>query len=306
MTKAKRIRLAAAVAAAQEGYRASKSPLAFSILGQQLKMLRDEEKLLSASLQRLKAERKLAEMRESYELVKESFAVSMRAREEAAVDARVDEAVSSVDAGGYRADALLSDDAPSQLPEGNGGDNGNGSSTRKDMDGLHEEMMATVVDGDLLGLPATADAEAAGGHVRGAPASTATGAGGGKPKRAARAGKRPRATTTATATATAAARTASPKKRAGAASTAAKEEKATTRKKPDSPSAKTRKGSAKVCGGKQKATRKATAAGVKPKPKTAPNPKKAGTPAKLNRGKKKGAAQSTNSGKRKAKAKTGK
>eukprot|EP00796_Vickermania_ingenoplastis_P011994 gene11995-8265_t len=146
MSKARRARLAAAVALAERQYNAEPSPGAALIHSERLQELRAEEALLAASLQRLQAERELATARHECERDLETFRRGVAEREEV---------VAHLIAEGH-APKLA---APSDVEE---------ASPEPAELGAVEEKGAphTAHSPSPLGIPATCDAEAAAAAAR--------------------------------------------------------------------------------------------------------------------------------------------
>ncbi|CAJ1006115.1 hypothetical protein Q4I28_001431 [Leishmania naiffi] len=145
ITKARRIRLASAASQAAEVLQAVGSPATALLLSQRVQQLQAEEALLSASLQRLKAERNLATVRHTCGEELNNYRHGVQQREQRVVRA-------AMTAGMPSQDAVVSYSQES------------GGSARGD-------TLQTLVEADLLGMPATADAEAAAAARKAGPRS---------------------------------------------------------------------------------------------------------------------------------------
>ncbi|KAI5690726.1 hypothetical protein MNV84_01154 [Leishmania braziliensis] len=145
ITKARRIRLASAASQAAEVLQAVGSPATALLLSQRVQQLHAEEALLNASLQRLKAERNLATVRHTCGEELNNYRHGVQQREQRVVRA-------AMTAGMPSQDAVVSYSQES------------GGSARGD-------TLQTLVEADLLGMPATADAEAAAAARKAGPRS---------------------------------------------------------------------------------------------------------------------------------------
>ncbi|XQJ25111.1 histone h1-like protein [Leishmania guyanensis] len=145
ITKARRIRLASAASQAAEVLQAVSSPATALLLSQRVQQLQAEEALLNASLQRLKAERNLATVRHTCGEELNNYRHGVQQREQRVVRA-------AMTAGMPSQDAVVSYSQES------------GGSARGD-------TLQTLVEADLLGMPATADAEAAAAARKAGPRS---------------------------------------------------------------------------------------------------------------------------------------
>ncbi|TPP42849.1 hypothetical protein CGC20_8070 [Leishmania donovani] len=135
ITKARRIRLASAASQAAEVLQSVGSPATALLLSQRVQQLQAEEALLNASLQRLKAERDLATVRHTCGEELDNYRRGVQQREQQVVRA-------AMTAGTRSQDPVVS------YSQESGGSAGG-------------DTLQTVVEADLLGMPATADAEAA-------------------------------------------------------------------------------------------------------------------------------------------------
>lgn len=135
ITKARRIRLASAASQAAEVLQSVGSPATALLLSQRVQQLQAEEALLNASLQRLKAERDLATVQHTCGEELDNYRRGVQQREQQVVRA-------AITAGTRSQDPLVS------YSQESGGSAGG-------------DTLQTVVEADLLGMPATADAEAA-------------------------------------------------------------------------------------------------------------------------------------------------
>ncbi|KAG5486074.1 hypothetical protein LSCM4_06781 [Leishmania orientalis] len=135
ITKARRIRLASAASQAAEVLQAVGSPATALILSQRVQQLQAEEALLNASLQRLKAERDLATVRHTCGEELNNYRRGVQQREQLVVRA-------AMNGGTHSEDPVVS------YSQESGGVAGG-------------DTLQTLVEADLLGMPATADAEAA-------------------------------------------------------------------------------------------------------------------------------------------------
>ncbi|KPI88428.1 histone h1-like protein [Leptomonas seymouri] len=162
ITKARRIRLAAAASQAAEVLQAVGTPATALLHSQRVEQLQAEEALLNASLQRLKAERDLAKVRHSYDEELQNFQRGVQERERDVLLAscpkkRKREASSAQTAAMSRPDPIV-------------------SYTQESGGGLGEAELGVMPAGDLLGMAATADAEAATAAARTASKKTITAA----------------------------------------------------------------------------------------------------------------------------------
>ncbi|KAG5506631.1 hypothetical protein JIQ42_06883 [Leishmania sp. Namibia] len=135
ITKARRIRLASAASQAAEVLQAVGSPATALLLSQRVQQLQAEEALLNASLQRLKAERDLATVRHTCGEELNNYRRGVQQREHLVVRA-------AMNGGTHSEDPVVS------YSQESGGVAGG-------------DTLQTLVGADLLGMPATADAEAA-------------------------------------------------------------------------------------------------------------------------------------------------
>ncbi|KAG5511067.1 hypothetical protein GH5_07273 [Leishmania sp. Ghana 2012 LV757] len=135
ITKARRIRLASAASQAAEVLQTVGSPATALILSQRVQQLQAEEALLNASLQRLKAERDLATVRHTCGEELNNYRRGVQQREQLVVRA-------AMNGGTHSEDPVVS------YSQESGGVAGG-------------DTLQTLVEADLLGMPATADAEAA-------------------------------------------------------------------------------------------------------------------------------------------------
>jgi hypothetical protein len=150
ITKARRIRLAAAASQAAEVLQSVSTPATALLHSQRVQQLQAEEALLNASLQRLKAERDLAKVRHTCDEELHNFRRGVEQRERAVLDAANPKnhrrasgsAVSSQTTVSTKPDPVVS------YSQESGG-------------GVGEAELGEMVEGDLLGMSATADAEAA-------------------------------------------------------------------------------------------------------------------------------------------------
>ncbi|CAJ1017925.1 hypothetical protein, conserved [Leishmania lindenbergi] len=145
ITKARRIRLASAASQAAEVLQAVGSPATALLLSQRVQQLQAEEALLNASLQRLKAERNLATVRHTCGEELNNYRHGVQQREQRVVRA-------AMTAGMPSQDPVVSYSQES------------GGSARGD-------TLQTLVEADLLGMPATADAESAAAARKAGPRS---------------------------------------------------------------------------------------------------------------------------------------
>lgn len=136
ITKARRIRLASAASQAADVLQSVGSPATALLLSQRVQQLQAEEALLNASLQRLKAERDLATVRHTCGEELSNYRRGVQQREQQVVRA-------AMTVGTRSQDPVVS------YSQESGGSAGGG------------DTLQTVVEADLLGMPATADAEAA-------------------------------------------------------------------------------------------------------------------------------------------------
>ncbi|KAG5484631.1 hypothetical protein CUR178_07222 [Leishmania enriettii] len=135
ITKARRIRLASAASQAAEVLQAVGSPATALVLSQRVQQLHAEEALLNASLQRLKAERDLATVRHTCGEELNNYRRGVQQREQLVVRA-------AMNGGTHSEDPVVS------YSQESGGVAGG-------------DTLQTLAEADLLGMSATADAEAA-------------------------------------------------------------------------------------------------------------------------------------------------
>lgn len=150
ITKARRIRLAAAASQAAEVLQAVGSPATALLHSQRVQQLQAEEALLNASLQRLKAERDLAKVRHTYDEERQNFQRGVEQRERDVLLATHPRRGKKGSAQVAAAAITKPDPMVSYSQESGGG-----------VVGLGEAYLDATTEADLLGMTATADAEAA-------------------------------------------------------------------------------------------------------------------------------------------------
>lgn len=150
ITKARRIRLAAAASQAAEVLQAVGSPATALLHSQRVQQLQAEEALLNASLQRLKAERDLAKVRHTYDEERQNFQRGVEHRERDVLLATHPRRGKKGSAQVAAAAITKPDPMVSYSQESGGG-----------VVGLGEAYLDAMTEADLLGMTATADAEAA-------------------------------------------------------------------------------------------------------------------------------------------------